>query len=199
MAMSTILICVTAGRGPAECRAAVAKVVEALQREASTAGVDCAAEANPEADKPSVLVSLGGEGAAALLRGWEGTVQCVADSRSRPHHRRRNWFVAVHRVAEPPPMPNLLPGDLVFETMRAGGPGGQHQNRTESAVRVTHKPTGASAIARDDRSQHRNRVLAVARLRAVLAGMREREANAGRFREWLARIQVERGHPVRVM
>jgi peptide chain release factor len=79
------------------------------------------------------------------------------------------------------------------------GPGGQHQNRTESAVRATHKPTGASAIARDDRSQHRNRVLAVARLKAVLAAMREREANAGRFREWLARIQVERGNPVRVI
>jgi peptide chain release factor len=199
MAMSTILVCITSGRGPAECRAAVAEVVAALQREAEAAGVDCAAEANPAGDKPSVLVSLGGEGAAALLRGWEGTVQCVAASRSRPNHRRKNWFVAVQRVPEPPPVPDLLPADLVFETMRAGGPGGQHQNRTESAVRVTHRPTGASAIARDERSQHRNRVLAVARLKAVLAGMREREANAGRFRDWLARIEVERGNPVRVL
>ncbi|GLS21966.1 peptide chain release factor H [Labrys miyagiensis] len=197
--MSTILVCVTSGRGPAECRAAVAEVVAALQREAASAGVDCAAEANPMGDKPSVLISLGGEGAAALLRDWEGTVQCVADSRMRPHHRRKNWFVAVHRVPEPPAVPDLLPGDLVFETRRAGGPGGQHQNRTESAVRVVHKPTGASAIARDDRCQHRNRALAVARLRAVLAGMQERERNAGRFREWLARIQVERGNPVRVI
>jgi len=54
------------------------------------------------------------------------------------------------------------------ETFRAGGPGGQHQNTTESAVRLTHLPTGVKAVAREDRSQHRNRTVALERLRARL-------------------------------
>ncbi len=55
-----------------------------------------------------------------------------------------------------------------IETFRAGGPGGQHQNKTESGVRLTHLPTGISVTARDSRSQHRNRRIAVDRLRAAL-------------------------------
>jgi len=54
------------------------------------------------------------------------------------------------------------------ETFRAGGPGGQHQNTTDSGVRLTHLPTGISITARESRSQHRNRRTALARLRAAL-------------------------------
>lgn len=54
------------------------------------------------------------------------------------------------------------------ETFAAGGPGGQHQNRTESAVRLTHEPTGIQVVAREERSQHRNRRRALERLREAL-------------------------------
>lgn len=197
--MSQILVCVTAGRGPAECRLAVAEVVDALAAEAEAAGLACAREENIDADKASVLLSLDGEGAEALLRSWLGSVQVVARSGLRPGHRRKNWFVAVRRIEAAPSLPELDPADLVVETMAAGGPGGQHQNKTESAVRITHRPTGASAIARDGRSQHRNRALALERLRAVLAGIQAREADMKAHRDWLARIEVERGNPVRVI
>ncbi len=63
---------------------------------------------------------------------------------------------------------DALLAECRIETFRAGGPGGQHQNKTESAVRLTHLPTGITVIARESRSQHRNRKVALNRLREAL-------------------------------
>jgi len=63
---------------------------------------------------------------------------------------------------------DTLLAECRIETFRAGGPGGQHQNTTDSGVRLTHLPTGVAVTARESRSQHRNRKMALARLRAAL-------------------------------
>lgn len=85
-------------------------------------------------------------------------------------------------MAEPqdsPERPWTLDDDALLaqcrvETFRAGGPGGQHQNTTESGVRITHEPTGTVVTARESRSQHRNRKTALERLREALEeGARE--------------------------
>ena len=64
--------------------------------------------------------------------------------------------------------------EIRFETFTPGGPGGQHANRTSSAVRIVHIPTGLSAIAREHRSQARNRDLALERLIAKLKARQRR-------------------------
>ena len=71
-------------------------------------------------------------------------------------------------VGEIPEDDEALLAECRVETFRAGGPGGQHQNVTESGVRLVHLPTGVRVTARDERSQHRNRALALERLRAKL-------------------------------
>ena len=67
-----------------------------------------------------------------------------------------------------PETDETLLSECRVETFMAGGPGGQHQNRTESAVRLTHVPTGIRVLAREERSQHRNRAKALERLRTAL-------------------------------
>ena len=145
----------------------------------------------------SALISLRGDCADALARSWEGTVQWVCPSPLRPGWGRKNWFIGVSRIAPPVPSSTLRESDLRVETMRSSGPGGQHVNRTESAVRITHVPTGTVALAREERSQHRNRSLALARLAATLDG-REREAGRAAERErWSRHDALERGNPIR--
>jgi peptide chain release factor len=192
----------SSGRGPAECRIALAKVLAAMAREAAEAGLDIDIAYGPRApDKHgpgSAVVAIQGEGAHAFARSWTGTVQWTSPSTVRPHHKRKNWFVGVFELpaadTAPPP---LNAADVRFEAMRAGGPGGQHQNKTESAVRAVHIPTGLAVVARGDRSQHRNKAAALERLAellrlagevAVLAARQEQQANHDR---------LERGQPVR--
>lgn len=73
-----------------------------------------------------------------------------------------------------PETDDALLAECRVETFAAGGPGGQHQNRTESAVRLVHLPTGIRVVAREERSQHRNRARALERLRAALRALNRR-------------------------
>jgi protein subunit release factor A len=82
------------------------------------------------------------------------------------------------------------------DTFRAGGKGGQHQNTSESGVRLTHRPTGIVVTAREERSQHRNRQVALDRLRARLRERvrkrRERTPTAVPKRERRKRLEEKR-------
>jgi peptide chain release factor 1 len=96
--------------------------------------------------------------------------------------------VTVAVLREPPASELALePRELRIETVRGSGPGGQHKNKTESAVRVTHLPTGTTAYA-DSRSQHRNKELALAVLRARLVEQRARNATNARNEQRRAQV-----------
>jgi peptide chain release factor len=189
------LLCVTAGRGPAECALAVPLVLREMEREAAAAGLDFGAETGAGA---SALACVAGEGAAAFARGWVGPLRWIVKSPLRPGHGRKNWFLAVHELTPPAQPPALDPADLRFEALRAGGPGGQHQNTTQSAVRVVHLPSGCSVTARDERSQHRNRALAIERLCLLLGAAAERDRAVAERRDWLLRMETQRGGAARV-
>jgi peptide chain release factor len=204
-----IRLLVTAGRGPAECRIAVANTLTAMAREAETSGLDLdvAMGRDPDGQGPaSVIAVVSGEGAALFAQRWSGSIQWIAESPLRPRHKRKNWFVAVMALPEaPPPLAGearegaafLDLREVRFEAFRAGGPGGQHQNKTESAVRAVHVPSGLAAVARDGRSQHRNKAMAVERLAMLLRTSQEIAAIADQHTVHLSHGRLERGNPVR--
>jgi peptide chain release factor len=192
---------ITAGRGPAECQWVVAQLLPLLQREAVAAGVTAepidAIPGESSGTLLSALVSLSGAAAEAFAASWQGSIQWIGKSPFRPHHKRQNWYVGVERLAEPTtPLWSLQ--ELEFSTLRASGPGGQHVNKTESAVRVVHRPTGISVVAREERSQQQNKRLALARLAAMMAERGERARADADKQRWEQHNALERGNPTRV-
>jgi peptide chain release factor len=192
---------ITAGKGPLECAWAVVQVLEQIQQEAALASLEFRTLEIAPGPEPgtaqSALVSVAGDAVQDFANCWQGTVQWTGRSPFRPTHKRKNWFVGVD-VLEPVDETRFDLNEVRWETMRASGPGGQHVNRTESAVRVTHLPTGVQATAMEERSQHRNRKLALARLTSKLNELSAKRYGDAREQRWRAHQQLERGNPVRV-
>jgi len=101
-------------------------------------------------------------------------VQRVPSTESRGRIHTSACTVAVMPEADEAEEVNLNPADLRIDTFRASGAGGQHINKTDSAIRITHLPTGLVAECQDDRSQHRNKAKALA---VLTARLRDKDRN----------------------
>ena len=200
-----IRLLLTSGRGPAETRIALLKTLEALTAAAKAEGldVDCAQGPSPDRHGPaSAVVVIHGAAAAAFARPWIGSILWVAASPLRPHHKRKNWYIGIVELPVPPVTPAAtarVPAahEIRVESFRAGGPGGQHQNKTESAVRAIHIASGLTVVAREERSQHRNKALAIARLAALLKLEADLAVLADRKTAHAVHDVLERGRPVK--
>jgi len=139
-----------------------------------------------------VVFAVEGEGAWSRLRYESGghRVQRVPATEAQGRIHTSAATVAVLPEAEDLEI-TLRPEDLRIETMRAGGAGGQHVNKTESAVRITHIPTGLVAGCQDDRSQQRNRASALRMLKARVYEAEQKKRAAERAAE--RRSQVGSG------
>ncbi|HWV03220.1 MULTISPECIES: peptide chain release factor H [Ralstonia] len=194
-----VLLQLSSAQGPAECELAVVKALARLQREAAAAGVQLELLEQEDGERAgtlrSALISLEGDSENAVARAWEGTIQWTCPSPYRPRHARKNWFLGVARCAAPS---ETLPSEIRFETTRSSGPGGQHVNKTESAVRATHIATGISVKVQTERSQHANKRLAVLLLAHKLADDDAAADATRRAQRRALHHHVERGNPHRV-
>jgi peptide chain release factor 1 len=128
-----------------------------------------------------IIAEVRGRGAFARLKFESGVhrVQRVPDTEASGRIHTSAATVAVLPEAEEVDV-NINEADLRIETMRAQGAGGQHVNKTESAIRVTHLPTGIAILVQEERSQHKNRARAMALLRAKLYDMERTRIDSAR-------------------
>jgi len=197
----SIHIQISSGRGPAECGRAVHLAFRRMHQELQAAGFQPRLlEAEPGREPQtfhSILFSVEEPEAHALLSRWCGVIQWICPSPFRPSHGRKNWFISIG-TSEPPATLAFRDSELRFETMRASGPGGQHVNKTESAVRVIHLPTGLVAAASEERSQHANRKLALARLSRQVEARNAAQLRTHQQERWQNHNELQRGNPARI-
>ncbi|MCJ8143264.1 peptide chain release factor 2 [Ancylobacter sp. A5.8] len=147
----------------------------------------------------SATILVKGHNAYGWLKTEGGVHRLVRISPFDSNARRQTSFasVDVYPVIDDRIVVDIKESDLRIDTMRSGGAGGQHVNKTESAVRFTHIPTGIAVVAQGDRSQHKNRATAWEMLRAKLYEMELKKREAQAAADQAAKTDIGWGHQIR--
>lgn len=197
-----IYLQITSGRGPTECCRVVALVLEKILKQAKDLKLETEVLEREQGEMNrtlfSAIISLEGSKVDEIVDEWEGTIQWIAQSPYRIYHKRKNWFVGVNSFT-PTELSEIDTKYITYQTLRSSGPGGQHVNKTESAVRATHAPSGMSVTASDQRSQMQNKKLATERLLIKLSAWDIEQTMQKAQENWNNHNNLERGNPVKVI
>jgi peptide chain release factor 2 len=154
---------------------------------------------NEEAGIRSATLHIQGDYAYGNLQSETGVHRLVRISPFDANARRQTSFAAVDVMPELDDtiQIEIRPDELTRQTFRSGGPGGQHQNKTESGVRYIHKPTGVAAESRTERSQHKNDANAMKLLKAKLYQLEEQKRRAEVEKMYDEKGEVSWGNQIR--
>ncbi|MDC9605639.1 peptide chain release factor H [Xenorhabdus griffiniae] len=193
-----ILLQISSAQGPDECMLAVKKALDRLVQEATelNVSVDILEEERGvrAGTLRSVLIAIQGENEWQLFKRWNGTIKWICESPWRKGVGRKNWFIGVMQFE---PMREVMESNVRFERLKASGPGGQHVNKTESAVRAIHIASGISVKVQSERSQHANRRIARLLLGNRLQQLQNIQHVQIKAKRRLFHHQIERGNAVR--
>jgi peptide chain release factor 2 len=147
----------------------------------------------------SATVQIKGRNAYGWLKSEDGVHRLVRISPFDSNARRHTSFasVNVYPVIDDRIIVDIKEADVRTDTMRASGAGGQHVNKTESAIRLTHIPTNIVVFCQNDRSQHRNRAQAWQMLRARIYEMELKKREVQAAAEQAAKTDIGWGHQIR--
>ncbi|MBY6212307.1 peptide chain release factor H [Microbulbifer agarilyticus] len=186
----------SAAQGPLECCLAVEHALKQVLAEAQQQGVEIQLVEQVSAKHGLKSATLAGdETAKPIFSSWLGTHLWVCPSPIRVGHKRKNWYFAGQLFTA-----KQLPkeSEIDYSATRASGPGGQHVNKTSSAIRAIHHATGISVKVDTERSQHANKRLATALIAQKLEQIAAEQAAEQKAAMRRAHHQVERGGEVRV-
>jgi peptide chain release factor 2 len=152
-----------------------------------------------EAGIKSATIEIKGRHAYGWLKTENGVHRLVRISPFDANARRHTSFasVNVYPVVDDRINVDIKESDVRVDTMRAGGAGGQHVNKTESAIRLTHIPTNIAVVCQNDRSQHRNRAQAWQMLRAKLYELELKKREEKALADQAAKTDIGWGHQIR--
>jgi peptide chain release factor 2 len=152
-----------------------------------------------EAGIKSATIRVNGRNAYGWLKTEAGVHRLVRISPFDSNARRHTSFASldVYPVIDDRITVDIKESDVRVDTMRASGAGGQHVNKTESAIRLTHIPTGIIVYSQTDRSQHRNRAIAWDMLRARLYEQELKKREEAASAEHAAKTDIGWGHQIR--
>lgn len=199
--MNKVILQISSGNGPLECGWVVNQVLKFLIRECTDKNIGLEIIRQTEGPIPdnlnTVLIQLTGLNADSFAAPWIGPVLWIGQSPYRKFHKRKNWFVGVSRI-QPVKRFSVDEKDFIIQTTRSSGPGGQHLNKTESAVKAVHSHSGISVTIRDSRSQFQNKKLAIQRLHQKLEIQFQQELLNIEQENWQLNRNFERGNPVKI-
>ena len=178
---------ISSGQGPAECELGVAKLADYFCHSYGAQVLSTSPGYNKGTYR-SVQIFCEQD-----LSEYVGSIQWICRSPYRPTHKRKNWFIDFS-CCDAAEMTEFLEEQVVFETFRSGGKGGQNVNKVETGVRAIYLPTGQAVVCTEERSQYANKQKAVARLKEqVKQSNRQQEATA-QNNNWSCHNQLKRGN-----